>query len=137
MGRQLEVRLHGAHLGSVAQNASGRLSFTYELDDDAARNAVPLSLSMPLGTPRYPASKIRAFLEGLLPDNVGVRESWARRFGVSPENPFALLTHIGRDCAGSVELLAEEEPADAGASIPVTTAEIGQRIRSLAADPSG
>jgi len=82
-----------------------RVSFAYDAAADAGQ-AVALSLSMPLGTPSYAPSRIVPFLEGLLPDSSEVREAWARRFGVSPPNAFALLSHIGRDCAGAVEFVA-------------------------------
>jgi serine/threonine-protein kinase HipA len=98
---------------------------------------VALSLSMPLGTPSYPASRIVPFLEGLLPDNAEVRETWARRFGVSPRNAFALLSHIGRDCAGAVEFVAGDLLDFVADTSPLSDEQIGQRLRDLAKDPVG
>jgi serine/threonine-protein kinase HipA len=137
VSQSLDVRLYGAHLGTVHQDARGRVSFHYDPDADATNAAVPLSLSMPLGTPTYPASRIVPYLEGLLPDSEDVRQAWAARFGVSSRNAFALLRHIGRDCAGAVEFLREGELDFGGSATPLTDADIGRRLRDLAADPAG
>lgn len=135
--KSLDVRLYGERIGMVEQDAKGRVSFTY--DSDAVRGGmrVPLSISMPLGTPTYSPSTIVPFLEGLLPDNEDVREAWGLKFGVSPRNAFALLAHIGRDCAGAVEFLREDELDLGGSAELVSDSEIGQRLRDLARDPTG
>lgn len=136
-GRTLEVRLYGARIGAIAQDKRGRVSFAYDAAVADAGPAVALSLSMPLGTPSYAPSRSVPFLEGLLPDNAGVREAWARRFGVSPRNAFALLSHVGRDCAGAVEFVAGDQLDLGPDTSPVSDAQIGQRLRDLARDPVG
>jgi len=136
-GQALEVSLYGARIGSIAQDTRGRVSFAYDAAVADARPAVALSLSMPLGTPSYAPSRIVPFLEGLLPDNAEVREAWARRFGVSPRNAFALLSHIGRDCAGAVEFVAGDLFDSVAGTSPLSDEQIGQRLRDLALDPIG
>lgn len=135
--KALDVHLYGEHLGVVRQDVRGRLTFDYREDATEDGPRVPLSLSMPLGTPRYAASKIGPYLEGLLPDSEAVREAWARRFDVSPRNPFALLSHIGRDCAGAVEFVRGDEPEPLGATAALSDADIGRRLRDLTTDPTG
>ena len=49
------------------------------------------------------------FIAGLLPDNDRVLDRWGRLFGVSPRNAFAIIAHVGSDCAGAVQFV----PADA------------------------
>lgn len=75
------------------------------------------------------------FLEGLLPDRLSVREALAQRFSVSPRNPFALLAHMGMECAGAVQLVdeahLEQARAGEGALVPLTEEEIGQRLQSV------
>lgn len=69
---------------------------------------------MPLSGSRHSNRVVAAWLEGLLPDNLAVREEWARRFEVSARNPFALLGHVGRDAAGAVQVLpVDVDPPDA------------------------
>ncbi len=92
---------------------------------------------MPLGTPSYAPSRLVPFLEGLLPDRAEVREAWARRFGVSPRNAFALLSYVGRDCAGAVEFVARDQLDFGTDTSPLSDDQIGQRLRDLARDPVG
>ena len=85
--------------------ARGRLTFIYEEDWRAARGATPLSLSMPLAAAEHGHRPVEAFLWNLLPDNEAVLARWAQRFQVSARNPFALLSHVGEDCAGAVQFV--------------------------------
>lgn len=100
--------------GTVAQSDQGNLSFSY---DDAYTNQAdptPLSLSLPLLSNRHRDKAVRSYLEGLLPDSEGARQRWGREYSVSPNNPFALLAHVGRDAAGAVQILPpDDDPADA------------------------
>ncbi|WP_328524125.1 type II toxin-antitoxin system HipA family toxin [Kribbella sp. NBC_00359] len=104
---RLAVYLDGSRVGALHQSAQGRLSFGY---DDAYRNraaSVPLSLSMPKHAATYPNKVVLAFISGLLPDSEPALQRLGRKYGVSANNPFALLRHIGRDAAGAVQVLPE------------------------------
>jgi len=114
MTDHLNVYLDGILAGRLAQASGGALSFSYDDLFLTRRVPTPLSLSMPLSGSRHSNRVVAAWLEGLLPDNLGVREEWGRRFEVSPRNPFALLRHVGRDAAGAVQVLpADVDPPDA------------------------
>jgi serine/threonine-protein kinase HipA len=63
---------------------------------------------MPLGSKEYSRSIIEAFLWGLLPDNERVLARWGSKFQVSPRNVFALVSHVGQDCAGAVQFVTPE-----------------------------
>ena len=78
--------------------------FAYDPAGAGAEGAYPTSLSMPLALQPDP-NKIEPYLWGLLPDNEMIIERWARRFGVSARNAFALMTHVGEDCAGAVRFV--------------------------------
>ncbi|MGL5810298.1 MAG: type II toxin-antitoxin system HipA family toxin, partial [Nocardioides sp.] len=110
--RTLRVYLDGVPTGLVEQTPQGALGFSYHPDYESLDSPTPLSLSLPLKSRRHSNKAIRAFLDGLLPDNQAARERLARDYGVSPNNPFGLLRHIGRDAAGAVQIL----PSDAEAS---------------------
>ena len=45
---------------------------------------------------------------GLLPDNDRVLQNWGKRFQVSPKNVFRLISHVGEDCAGTVQFVSPE-----------------------------
>ena len=111
MSDQLLVYLDGVRIGTLSQSRQGSLGFTYDSDYLALPDPTPLSLSMPPHAGSHRNRVVRAFLEGLLPDNQAVRERWGATFGVSANNPFALLRHVGRDAAGAVQVLPPETPS--------------------------
>ena len=111
---ELCVYLDGGFIGTMHQAPGGNITFTYDDDYRRAPDATPLSLAMPLVRAQHKNRAVRPFLQGLLPDSIGRLEELAREYRVSAENPFALLTHIGRDAAGAVQLLPpDEESPDA------------------------
>lgn len=114
--RTLQVYLDGTLIGTVTQSSHGSLSFSYDDEYTVTADPTPLSLSLPILSNRHRDKAVRAYLEGLLPDSEGARQRWANEYHVSPNNPFALLAHIGRDAAGAVQILPPEaDPTDARA----------------------
>ena len=101
--RSLFVILDRSVVGELIQTDGGEHRFSYV----GARTA-PISLSMPVDGGQFRHRVVDPFLEGLLPDQASVREALAARYGVSPRNPFALLEHIGLDCAGVVRFADAE-----------------------------
>lgn len=110
-GRTLNVYLDGTFIGQTRQSAQGDLSFVYDEGYLEGTDVTPLSLSMPTDVVEHRSKLVRAFLEGLLPDSPAARARWGRQYGVSPNNPFSLLTHVGRDAAGAVQVLPPDVPA--------------------------
>lgn len=108
MTSELVALLDGKEIGRVHNDARGRLTFVYADDWRNAPNAYPLSLSMSLAAREHGPSVVQAFLWGLLPDNELVLSRWATKFHVSARNVFALISHVGEDCAGAVQFVAPE-----------------------------
>ena len=108
MSSELIALLDGIEVGRVSRDARGRLRFIYNGDWHNAADAYPLSLSMPLGAQEQGRSVVEAFLWGLLPDNELVLARWAAKFHVSARNVFALISHVGEDCAGAVQFVTPE-----------------------------
>lgn len=135
---ELVALLDGKEVGRV-RSARNRLSFAYE---EAWRNdadAYPLSLSMPLGAKEHGPTPSEAFLWGLLPDNEAVLARWANRFQVSARNVFALLSHVGEDCAGAVQFVTPDrlEALPSGEEDAIewlTEGDVAQRLRTLRED---
>ncbi|MEZ5857363.1 MAG: type II toxin-antitoxin system HipA family toxin [Hyphomicrobiaceae bacterium] len=135
----LHVILSGRVIGLVEQDRKGRLKFTYDDGWRAARGAYPLSISMPLAASEHGHDVIDAFLWGLLPDNELVLGRWARKFQVSARNAFALISHVGEDCAGAVQFVREERlPAvlegEKGEIKWLDENNIAQRLKALRED---
>ncbi len=105
---ELIVLIDSHVAGRVQRARRGQMEFTYVPAWREAEHAVPLSLSMPLAGGTYGHRAIEPFLWGLLPDNAFVLDRWGRRFQVSPRSAFALLAHVGEDCAGAVQLIRPE-----------------------------
>lgn len=122
--------------------ARGQLSFKYAdtwLGVD--RWHFPLSLSMPLTSPEHGNKIVTAYLSNLLPDNTDILRRWRARYAVRSRSPFALLEHVGEDCAGAVQYVRPERLESVLARKPtppqwLSEREIGARLRELATDPS-
>lgn len=104
--KELAVLLYGTRIGKLSCDRNGKLGFAYADKSRTARQAVPLSLSLPLVRRVHGHDAVDPFLWGLLPDNENVLMRWGREFQVSSRNPFALLAHVGEDCAGAVQIVA-------------------------------
>jgi len=94
---------------------------------------------MPLGAKQHRRSTIEAFLWGLLPDNELVLARWAANFQVSARNAFALLSHVGEDCAGAVQFVTPQrlDALQTGKEDKVEwldEAEIAKRLQTLRED---
>ena len=128
--RSLFVILDRSVVGELIQTDGGEHRFSYV----GARTA-PILLSMPVDGGQFRHRVVDPFLEGLLPDQAPVREALAARYGVSPRNPFALLEHIGLDCAGAVRFADAEHLTraldDDGELVALSEEEIGARLAAL------
>ena len=137
---ELFVLLEGRDVGLVQQK-NGRLTFKYTDTWRSAPGAYPLSLSMPLAAAEHPHAAIDPFLWGLLPDNELVLSRWAKKFQVSPRNAFALISHVGEDCAGAVQFVSHHRRDELAGTAPVETewltdAAVANRLRALQNDAS-
>jgi len=111
MAHELEVWLFADRVGTLAL-VDGRLNFCYAPGWLSQQGALALSASLPLQAEPFDDRKTRPFFAGLLPEGQ-MRRLIAQRFQVSGQNDFALLDHIGGECAGAVTFL---EP---GQALPV------------------
>lgn len=111
MTHELEVWLFADRVGTLAL-IDGRLNFCYASGWLSRPDAVALSASLPLQAEPFDDRNTRPFFAGLLPEGQ-MRRLIAKQLQVSSQNDFALLDHIGGECAGAVTFL---EP---GQALPV------------------
>jgi serine/threonine-protein kinase HipA len=114
----LSVYLHGVRIGSLLPGTATDYSFRYgrEIVEAAGIGTVVLSQSLPVQAEAFDPAATRSFFEGLLPESAR-REELARELQVSVHDSYALLAEIGRDCAGAVVVVPEQEspePQEAG-----------------------
>jgi serine/threonine-protein kinase HipA len=136
---ELLVLLDNREVGVIHQ-VRGRSRFEYADSWRNARDAYPLSLSMPLAAREHGHAVIDPFLWGLLPDNANILARWAQRFQVSANNAVGLLTHVGADCAGAVQIIPPEQQqlvsSKSGQIDWLSEAQIAKRLRNLQDDAS-
>ena len=102
----LIVYLNSERVGSLEQDESGLLQFSYDQKWLEKPSAMPLSRSLPLQSEVFSGKKARPFFAGILPEE-GPREKIAEILGISNTNDFAMLERIGGECSGAVSLLPE------------------------------
>lgn len=108
MARTLDVYLHRHLVGSLIQDDFGEMVFDYSETWVNNPSAIPLSHSLPLRNERYARRECRAFFAGILPEG-DKREIIAKNLGISAKNDFAMLEHIGGECAGAVTFIPSGE----------------------------
>lgn len=136
--KELVLLVAGHRMGQL-RRAGERLTLTYDAEWRAHPEAFPLSLNLPLEQEIHRGAPVTAFLQGLLPDNDAVLNEWGRRYGVSPRNPFRLLTHMGEECAGAVQFVPPERVEALLSNAPpsirwLSEREMADRLRTLATD---
>jgi serine/threonine-protein kinase HipA len=111
---ELAIWMNGEHVGAWLRTR-GTDAVVYDPSwIDSARGR-PLSLSLPF-TPgrRIAGAAVTNFFDNLLPDSRAIRERMGRRFQVKSGDTFELLSAIGRDCVGAVQLLPPERVPEGG-----------------------
>jgi serine/threonine-protein kinase HipA len=108
----LMVWMNGERVGEWGTARGGTPFFRYEREWAQSRHARPLSLSLPLtANLEVRGQRVDDYFDNLLPDNPAIRSRIRTRFRTASTDAFDLLTAIGRDCVGAVQLLPpNEEP---------------------------
>lgn len=108
--RRLNVWMNGELVGQWTLGPRGMHEFRYAGGWPSSPAARPVSLSMPLQPPDSPYrdDRVEAFFDNLLPDSAEIRRRIQTRFGTRSSAAFDLLTEIGRDCVGAIQLLAPD-----------------------------
>jgi len=101
---QLDVYLKNHLVGRLWLDEKRRFVFQYDADWIRKRDAVPLSLSLPLKKDLYAEELSRPFFANLLPEGE-IKQVIARHLQISASNDFAMLNSIGGECAGAVSIL--------------------------------
>ena len=132
---RLIVLMNGVEAGTLVSDR-GRLILSYADSWRRDRNAITVSLSMPMTAQTHAGSAVEAFVWGLLPDSEAIIRNWASRFQVSARQPFGLIGAVGEDCAGAVQFVHAErlDAVLSGACDGVawiTDEEVGARLADL------
>ncbi len=131
--RSLSIWANGVRVGRWTIPTRGEMELQYEADWVAADIGRPLSLSLPFNLQNLPlkGAKVANYFDNLLPDSDAIRRRVAERFRTRSPEPFDLLSAIGRDCVGAVQLLGEDEtPRDVDSidGVPLSEEDIERHL---------
>ncbi len=137
--RSIGVWMNGELVGFWGAPPNGRQEFVYAESWLVSAFVRPISLSLPLRPSSEPyRTGVESFFENLLPDNRAVRERIQRRFQTDSARPFDLLSQIGRDCVGALQLLPEGEVPTGLRQItgePLTPRGIAEHLSAVLGNP--
>lgn len=102
-----EVRCLDKKAGVLTKSRKG-FEFVYDPAYLADPEARPISLSMPLRSPKYESSRLFSFFDGLLPEG-WLLELICASAKIDKNDKFRLLLHTGLDPIGAVSVRPLEE----------------------------
>lgn len=133
----LDVWMNGELVGRWSENR-GAHTLTYDADWVTSPRGRALSLSLPITTTlSVHGEAVRNYFDNLLPDSPAIRERVQRRYRTRSTDVFELLTVIGRDCVGAVQLLSPgTAPEDVFRidSEPLSDEQVEEILRDVTAE---
>ncbi|WP_318481433.1 type II toxin-antitoxin system HipA family toxin [Photobacterium leiognathi] len=133
----LTVAMNGILVGSLTKASSGAISFQYDPSWLSRPGARAISLSMPLRHDAYHGDIPYNFFDNLLPDNEEIRSRIQTRFQAATKRPFDLLSKIGSDCVGAIQLYPPQHSLQDVRQIqtePLTESRMAQVLRGYQSD---
>jgi serine/threonine-protein kinase HipA len=99
------VYLGDKKAGLLERTHSG-YRFTYYKEYLSAKEAKPVSLTLPLREAPYESHSLFPFFLGLIPEG-WLLDITSRTLKIDPENSFEILLSTGADCIGAVTVIPE------------------------------
>ncbi|QIL70786.1 type II toxin-antitoxin system HipA family toxin [Diaphorobacter sp. HDW4B] len=109
--KELVIWMNGSKVGIWRVSTHGADILEYSDDWFATPVHSPLSQSLPLTLPGTSIRSISVnnYFDNLLPDSIEIRKRVASRYQLHDASTFNLLSAIGRDCVGAIQLLPHGE----------------------------
>ncbi len=102
----IEIDGEQRRVGCITGDTEFDAAFSYSEEHLGARNARPLSLSLPLREEPYSAAETRSFFEGLLPEGF-LRRTVAENNRTDANDYLSLLELLGAECLGAIQIRSE------------------------------
>lgn len=137
---RLHVALNGIEVGTLSMESSGAMAYRYTPEWTERPGARAISLSLPLSDAPYRGERVYNFFDNLLPDSDALRARMQARFRTSTRHPFDLLSSVGRDCIGAIQLYPDTGPLPDVRAVkaePMDSAAIAQLLGSYHDAPLG
>ncbi len=131
--------MNGYLIGTLEQVSTGALIFQYAEEWLETSGARPLSLSLPLRKAAYEGRQVYNFFDNLLPDSKAIRDRIQARFQSRTSQPFDLLSAVGGDCVGAVQLCPQKPWPDVKkvSKTILSESDIAQILRGYRMSPLG
>ena len=134
----LNVWMNGELVGVWYATRSGNPAFNYETSWLASPASRALSLSLPITAAReIRGAAVQNYFDNLLTDNEQIRKRLRSRFKARSIDAFDLLSAIGRDCVGAVQLLptgASPDGWDRVDSEPLSDDDVQRILEGVTSD---
>jgi len=131
----LMIWMNGERVGEWTTLRTGTPVFRYEPAWAQSPSVRPLSLSLPITADReVRGDAVDYYFDNLLPDSTEIRRRIRTRFQTRSTGAFDLLSAIGRDCVGAVQLLPPGEKPDGWNRIdakPLSSLEVEATLREV------
>ncbi len=137
MANELEVYINNIHEGTLKNGENGGINFQY---DDLS--VLPISVSLPVRKLVYNSDECHGFFNGLLPESEQTRKRIGLKYGINPNNDFALLKAIGYDCPGAIAFINKGEENNLSEyydmiGVEISDIELETLIKELPQKPLG
>lgn len=134
----LTVAMNGETVGEWRKYSDGRIEFQYAETWLAFPRSRAISLSLPLSQTPHKGDVVYNFFDNLLPDNEQIRSRIQQRFQTKTKSPFDLLSAIGLDCVGAIQLYqGESHLVKQIQSQPLNEKEIENLLKNYRTSPLG
>jgi len=139
MASSLFIYMNGHEVGEYIRRSGGVHELVYSDSWLELSGALPLSLSLPLTDKRHKGNRVYNYFDNMLPDSMAIRNRIQARFGAATNQPFDLLSCIGRDCVGALRLTSERTQVDIRKieGTPLDEKTIAEELRNYRALPLG
>ena len=131
----LTVWMNGERVGDWTTLRTGTPVFRYDASWAQSPSARALSLSIPITADREVRGEaVDNYFDNLLPDSAEIRRRIRTRFQTRSTDPFDLLSAIGRDCVGAVQLLPPDQTPEGWnrvAAEPLTATGVEATLRDV------
>jgi len=139
MAGALNVWMNGTYVGVWSSSRRDVQIFQYDSNWTRSPAARVLSLSLPItaGNTEHRGEVVANYFENLLPDSPNIRRRLRSRFKTKSTAAFDLLTAIGRDCVGAVQILPTEMAPEGWNRIdsdPLTDEQIERILKGTTSD---
>lgn len=115
-------------VGRLSATRTGRLRFCYSPTWLTHPDALPVSFSLPLQSEEFGSEASTNFFENILPEE-DARDALAQAAKLNKKDVFSFLKKFGRECAGALIILPEDEVPLSDDAYEDVTKRLGDILR--------